>query len=61
MTFSKAFMDRLEKLLGPAFKREDFGVGADGTVSSGKPVVRAITETDIDAIGEAVMDTILYG
>ena len=28
---------------------------------TGKPVVRAITEADIDALGEAVMDTILFG
>ena len=28
---------------------------------TGKPVVRAITEADIDAIGPAVLDTILYG
>ena len=28
---------------------------------AGKPVVRAITEADIDALGEAVMDTILFG
>ena len=40
VTFSKDFMDRLEKLLGPAFKREDFGVGRDGTVSSGKPLTQ---------------------
>lgn len=28
---------------------------------TGKPVVHAITEADIDALGEAVMDTILFG
>ncbi len=28
---------------------------------TGKSVVRAITEADIDALGEAVMDTILFG
>lgn len=28
---------------------------------TGKPVIRAITEADIDALGEAVMDTILFG
>ena len=38
--FSGAFMDKLERLLGPAFKRDDFGVGADGTVKSGKPLTQ---------------------
>ena len=28
---------------------------------TGKPVIRAITEADIDALGEAVMETILNG
>ena len=46
VVFSKDFMDRLSDLLGPAFKREDFGVGADGTVSSGKP----LTQRRISAI-----------
>ena len=45
-TFSKAFMDKLADLLGPAFKREDFGVGDDGTVSSGRP----LTQRRISAI-----------
>lgn len=31
-------MDRLEQLLGKELKRSDFGIGADGTVSSGKPL-----------------------
>ena len=44
--FSKGFMDKLEKLIGPDFKRGDFGVGDDGTVSSGKP----LTQRRIDAI-----------
>lgn len=39
-TFSKDFMDRLTKLLGPAFKRDDFDVGADGMVKSGKPLTK---------------------
>ena len=39
ITFSKDFMDKLEKLIGPAFKRDDFGVPAEGgAVSSGKPL-----------------------
>ena len=46
VSFSKEFMDKLEKLLGPAFKREDFGIGADGTVKSGKP----LTQRRIEAI-----------
>ena len=41
ITFSKDFMDKLEQLLGPAFKREDFGVPAGGgAVSSGKPLTQ---------------------
>ena len=36
--FSPDFMRKLEKLLGPAFKRDDFKVGADGVVSSGRPL-----------------------
>ena len=39
-TFSQKFMDKLSELLGPAFKRDDFGVGADGTVRSGKPLTQ---------------------
>ena len=45
-TFSKDFMDKLAKLLGPEFKRDDFGVGADGTVTSGRP----LTQRRISAI-----------
>ena len=45
-TFSKDFMDKLEKLLGSEFKREDFRIAADGTVSSGKP----LTQRRISAI-----------
>ena len=40
VTFSKDFMDKLAKLLGPDFKREDFKIAADGTVSSGKPLTQ---------------------
>lgn len=39
-TFSRKFMDRLSELLGPAFKREDFGIAPDGTVNSGKPLTQ---------------------
>lgn len=46
VTFSKQFMDKLEKILGKDFRRKDFGVGDDGTVSSGKP----LTQRRISAI-----------
>ena len=38
-TFSDEFMDRLSDLLGPAFKRDDFGI-KDGAVASGKPLTQ---------------------
>ncbi|MBR5733997.1 MAG: hypothetical protein IKX79_00460, partial [Desulfovibrionaceae bacterium] len=38
VTFSKDFMDRLEKLLGSDFKRDDFKMDAQGNVSSGRPL-----------------------
>ncbi len=43
--FSNEFMDRLEEILGDAFKREDFGVAAGGgKVTGGKPLTsRRIT------------------
>lgn len=37
-TFSRDFMDKLEKILGPDFKRADYGLDADGCVASGKPL-----------------------
>ena len=47
VTFSKDFMDRLEKLLGRnVLKTGDFEIAADGTVSSGKP----LTQRRISAI-----------
>ena len=39
-TFSPRFMDRLSEILGPAFKRDDFGISPDGTVDSGKPLTK---------------------
>ena len=45
-TFSDAFIDKLAKLIGPAFKREDFGIDKDGIVTSGKP----LTQRRISAI-----------
>lgn len=39
--FSKAFMNKLEKMIGPSFKRSDFGVPAEGgAVKSGKPLTQ---------------------
>ncbi len=41
VTFSKGFMDSLEKILGPSFKRSDFGVPEEGgAVKSGKPLTQ---------------------
>ena len=41
VTFSKDFMDKLEAILGPSFKRSDFGVPAEGgAVKSGKPLTQ---------------------
>ena len=39
-TFSRKFMDRLSELLGPEFKRDDFGIGDDGIVDSGRPLTQ---------------------
>lgn len=38
VTFSKGFMDRLEKILGKDFKRGDFALNAAGEVVSGRPL-----------------------
>ena len=46
--FSDQFMNRLEEILGPAFKRDDFGI-KDGAVDSGKP----LTQRRITAIIKA--------
>ena len=47
LTFSKAFMDRLEDILGrDTFKRADFGIDSQGRVTSGKP----LTQRRISAI-----------
>ena len=40
VSFSKEFIDKLARLIGPAFKREDFGIGDDGVVNSGKPLTQ---------------------
>ena len=36
-TFSEVFMNKLAEIIGPEFKREDFGINAAGEVDSGKP------------------------
>ncbi len=44
--FSQDFMDKLQQVLGPELKRGDFGISADGLVTSGKP----LTQRHISAI-----------
>ena len=46
VTFSGEFMNKLQKLIGPAFKAKDFGIPANGgAVSSGKPLTaRRVSE-----------------
>lgn len=39
-TFSPEFINRLNDILGPAFKRDDFGIDASGAVASGKPLTQ---------------------
>ena len=52
-TFSADFMDRLETLLGPeTFKRDDFGINADGEVKSGRP----LTQRRIQAVRSAAVN-----
>ena len=52
-TFSADFMDRLETLLGPeTFKRDDFGINADGEVKSGRP----LTQRRIQAVHSAAVN-----
>ena len=40
VTFSEAFMNKLAEIIGPEFKREDFGINAAGEVDSGKPLTQ---------------------
>ena len=51
--FSQDFMEKLEKMLGPAFRRDDFNVGEDGVVASGRPLtarrIKAILASAQDA------------
>ena len=64
VSFSKDFMDRLESLLGrDVFKRADFKIGADGTVTSGRPLTsRRITAiiTKATEIGRGAFDVTDY-
>ena len=60
VTFTKGFMDSLEKILGrDVFKRSDFGIsGAGGEVSSGRP----LTQRRINAImTQAVRHGVIFG
>ena len=50
-TFTDQFMNRLEEILGPAFKRGDFGI-KNGVVDSGKP----LTQRRIQAVCNAATD-----
>ncbi len=40
VTFNSQFMDRLGKLFGADLKQGDFGIAADGSVASGKPLTQ---------------------
>ena len=61
--FSKDFMVRLEKILGADFKRGDFGINADGEVTSGKPLtmrrVQAIVKK-ADLVGNGSFSLPIY-
>lgn len=63
VTFSKDFMARLEKILGADFKRGDFGINADGEVTSGKPLtmrrVQAIVKK-ADLVGNGSFSLSVY-
>ena len=63
-TFSKDFMDKLQEILGrDVFKRDDFKVGADGIVKSGRPLTeRRITAilSKAAVVGNAGFDVDVY-
>lgn len=63
ITFSKDFMARLEKILGADFKRGDFGINANGEVTSGKPLtmrrVQAIVKK-ADLVGNGSFSLSVY-
>ena len=57
-TFSADFMDRLEEILGPAFRRDDFGL-KNGEVKSGKPLTQRRITAIVNAArakGDEVVD-----
>ncbi len=65
VSFSKDFMDQLESILGKdVFKRADFNIGADGTVTSGRPLtsrrISAIMTKAVEA-GEAATPQVRLG
>ena len=59
-TFTREFMNGLEEILGPAFKRSDFGLDADGAVASGKPLtqrrIQAVCNAATDYVARARLD-----
>ena len=65
--FTPAFMDKLSKLLGPAFKREDFGIDRrSGKVASGKPltarrIAAIVKQADAHLGGELRLAHVLVG
>ncbi len=54
VTFSKGFMDQLEKIFGSDFKRDDFKIDADGKVSSGRPLTARRIKAIITKAEQAV-------
>lgn len=50
-------MDKLEKLLGKELKRGDFGIGSDGTVTSGKPLTARRIRAIINKIDQQYTDS----
>ncbi len=57
ISFSREFMDKLEKLLGKELKRGDFGIGSDGTVTSGKPLTARRIRAIINKIDQQYADS----
>lgn len=63
VTFSKDFMDRLENILGKDFKRSDFGMNAEGEVTSGRPLTMRRVEAIVkkaDFVGAGRFDVAVY-
>lgn len=57
--FSKNFMDSLSKILGPEFKRGDFGI-KNGVVDSGKPLTQRRINAIFKAAATAKADATAY-